>query len=124
MPYIVTGGWNLNVSKGQIINFEANFTMLRTDGTSIHTVNLTNFQNSANRTLELGHDGTGYTRGTLDVRFDGIGKWNNVGTSIVIDRLNAIRLTLDSKLTDNYFKGQPIYGVINSLVNENGIQMN
>ena len=122
MPYIVTGVWNLNVSKGYITNFEADFTLLHTDGTSRHTVNLTNFQNSANRILELGHDGTGYTRGTLDVRIDGIDKWNNVGASIVIDRLTAIRLTLDSEITDNYFKGQPIYGVINSLVNENVIQ--
>jgi hypothetical protein len=53
--------------------------------------------------------------GTVDVELNGTDKWKGVHAEIVIERLNTIYIALDSNITANYFKGQPIYGIIDLL---------
>ena len=114
-PFVLTGDWNLSVKNGNVKDFAANFTMLHIDGTGSHAVKLINFQTDANRTVYLGSDGTASIMGTVDVELNGANKWKGVHTIIVIERLNTIYVVLDSNATANYFKGQPIYGIIGLL---------
>jgi hypothetical protein len=114
-PFILTGDWNLSVKKGNVRDFAANFTMLHIDGTGSHIIKLLNFQADANRTVYLGSDGTASIMGTVDVELNGTDKWKGVHAEIVIERLNTIYIALDSNITANYFKGQPIYGIIDLL---------
>jgi hypothetical protein len=114
-PFVLTGHWNLSVEKGNVRDFAANFTMLHIDGTGSHVIKLINFQAAANRPVYLGSDGTASIMGTIDVELNGADKWKGVRTIIVIERLNTIYVVLDSNATANYFKGQPIYGIIGLL---------
>jgi len=86
--------------------------MLHIDGTGSHVIKLINFQADANRTVYLGSDGTTSIMGRVDIELNGVNKWKGVHAIIVIERLNTIYIILDSNATANYFKGQPIYGII------------
>lgn len=120
-PFILTGDWILSVKKGTVRDFAANFTMLHIDGTGSHIIKLINFQADTNRTVYLGSDGTAAIMGTVDVELNGTDKWKEVHATIVIERLNTIYIVLDSNATANYFKGQPFYGIVGLLKNdENG----
>ena len=89
--------------------------MLHIDGTGSHVIKLINFQVAANRPVFLGSDGTASIMGTIDVELNGSSKMERGSTIIVIERLNTIYVVLDSNATANYFKGQPIYGIIGLL---------
>jgi len=114
-PFVLTGHWNLSVEKGNVRDFASNFTMLHIDGTGSHVIKLINFQADANRTVYLGSDGTASIMGRVDIELNGVNKWKGVHAIIVIERLNTIYIILDSNATANYFKGQPIYGIIGLL---------
>jgi len=114
-PFVLTGNWNLSVEKGNVRDFASNFTMLHIDGTGSHVIKLINFQADANRTVYLGSDGTTSIMGRVDIELNGVNKWKGVHAIIVIERLNTIYIILDSNATANYFKGQPIYGIIGLL---------
>jgi hypothetical protein len=114
-PFVLTGHWNLSVEKGNVRDFASNFTMVHIDGTGSHVIKLINFQADANRTVYLGSDGTTSIMGRVDIELNGVNKWKGVHAIIVIERLNTIYIILDSNATANYFKGQPIYGIIGLL---------
>jgi hypothetical protein len=52
---------------------------------------------------------------------NGSSGWTGVDTLIVIENSNAVSLTFSTE--DDHFKGQPLYGVVDSLTDENGEQM-
>jgi hypothetical protein len=115
MPYILAGTWNLTVSGGKVSNFVANFTMVHVDGTERHTHTITNFKpGSASAPITLNTSGMTMISGTTDVMLNGNTKWTGVNTIISLEKGNAMNIVLSDKTTDNHFKGQPIYGVIDS----------
>jgi hypothetical protein len=115
MPYILAGTWNLSVSGGKVSNFVANFTMVHVDGTERHTHTITNFKPSnASAPITLNTSGITMISGTTDVMLNGTTKWTGVNTIISLEKGNAMNIVLSDKATDNHFKGQPIYGVIDS----------
>jgi hypothetical protein len=61
--------------------------------------------------------------GTSDVQTNGQPKWNNVSTSIIVNRFDTISVALDSEGTDNHFNGQPITGVVESVKDPEGIEL-
>jgi hypothetical protein len=121
--YALTGDWNLNVDGGKVTEFTANFTMININGTERHSHSVTGFKADNNTNVQLNPSGTTMFDGKIDVKTNGISKWTNVNTTIYIEKLNTIHFILDPKTTDNHFKGQPIYGITNSLVDENGKEM-
>lgn len=123
VSYALTGDWNLNVDGGKVTEFMANFTMININGTERHTHSVTGFKADNNTNVQLNPTGTTMFDGKVDVKTNGTGKWTNVNTTIYIEKLNTIHLIVDPKATDNHFKGQPIYGVTNSLIDENGKEM-
>jgi len=121
LPYIVSGDWSLDVQDGSVSDFKANFTMVHTDGTGRHTHDVGNFQASNDSGIQLEQDGVTFIFGTSDVMTNGSSGWNGVDTLIVIENSNAASITLTTD--DDHFKGQPLYGVVDSLTDENGNQL-
>ncbi|HZC88567.1 MAG TPA: hypothetical protein VE199_03025, partial [Nitrososphaera sp.] len=122
--YILSGGWNLNVQNGQVMNFMANFTMVHPDGSGRHTHGVTNFKLDNGSAITLNPTGTTFIPGTADITTNGQPKWTGVPTLIIIDHLNAVGISFASQATDNHFGvGQPIFGVVQSLKDQNGNEM-
>jgi hypothetical protein len=122
-PYIASGDWNLDVQDGSVSDFAANFTMVHTDGTDRHTHDLSNFVSSNSTTIDTSGNGTSFIFGTVDVAKDGQPKWTGVDALIIIEKNNVISLSLATEDTEDHFEGQPIYGIVDSMTDENGNEL-
>jgi len=122
-PYILAGDWNLDVQDGNVSEFAATFTMVHTDGTERHTHDLSNFVSSNSTTIDISGNGTSFIFGTVDVATDGEPKWTGVDALITIENNNVITLSLATEDTEDHFGGQPIYGIVDSLTDENGNEL-
>ncbi len=123
LPYILSGNWSIDVKNGQVANFMASFTMVHTDGSGRHTHDVTNFKSASGSTITLNPTGTTYIFGKADVSLNGQVKWAGANALITIEHINASSLSFASSDTDNHFKEQPIYGVVNSLKDQNGNEL-
>ena len=120
-PYLTFGYWNSTVDNG---NLYSNFTMARVNGLEIHNHQIINFR--SDNSVSMGGGPLGTTTifsGTSDVQTNGQPKWNNVSTSIIVNRFDTISVALDSEGTDNHFNGQPITGVVESVKDPEGIEL-
>jgi hypothetical protein len=122
-PYILAGDWDLGVADGNVTGFDSEFIMVHTDGTGRHTHELNNFEAANGTIVQLDENGTGTITGSVDVSFDGEEKWSDVTTVITIERHNAISIALESEATEDHFQAQPIYGVVESWLDVNGMQL-
>jgi hypothetical protein len=104
-----------------VTDFAANFTMMHTDGTSRHIHEVSNFEATNGTSVSLEEDGVTFIFGTSDIMTDGSAGWTEVDTMIVLESSNAASITFSTD--DDHFKGQPLYGVVDSLTDESGNQM-
>jgi hypothetical protein len=115
LPYILGGDWSMDVNNGNVTNFDSNFTMVHTDGTEKHTHDIANFaSNPDSAPFQPNTNETALVLGTSNIGTNGSPKWNNVDTTIILDKLSTLSIILDSNATDNHFKNQPIYGIVTS----------
>lgn len=122
-PYILAGDWDFDVQDGSVSDFAANFTMVHIDGTERHAHDLSNFVSSNSTTIDISGEGTSFIFGTVDVATNGEPKWTGVDALIIIERNNVVSISLATEDTDDHFQGQPIYGVVESLTDENGNEL-
>ena len=118
-PYIVTGDWNLVVNRGNVSHFAANLTMVRNDGTDRHTYKLNNFRAA----ISGGFNSNAIAfHGKSDLALnDNNFTWRKqVDMALVIKRYNTVDIILSLYPTNDDLNGQPIYGVVNSLIDSNG----
>jgi hypothetical protein len=110
--FILSGDWSMNLNKGKLISFAANFyTGPVNGGTSNHTHQLSNFRvNNGNNVLTP--DKTISISGILDVGTNGKKAWNDVHATVVISKGRTITISLADKDTQSHFMGQQIYGIV------------
>jgi hypothetical protein len=122
-PYILVGNWTMDVSNKKITDFNANFTMVRADGSYRHTHEFTNFKRVSAIPVILDPKGITFI-GMMDIKLNGGNKWFGVPITVSIGKqFNTISITPNSKYTDNHFMGQPIRGVFSSLIDQAGTQL-
>jgi hypothetical protein len=131
---LLFGKWFMNVKKGNVTNFVANFVMFKPEIGGVHNIynfgglhtvyNITGFKaekvHSNINFLLLNSSGMATINGTSNISVNGTTKWAGVHTTIAIDKFLVLRLQFDPKDTDNHFMGQPIYGSVMSLIGPNG----
>jgi hypothetical protein len=117
--YIEAGNWSLSVVDKEVRNFKINFTMVHPDGSDWHYHEFSNFQPVPDIPVLLEEDGTTFT-GAIDIGEDDLDRWFGVQTTVNISDLNTITIFLDPVDTENHFNGQPIYGIVSSLIDMNG----
>lgn len=119
--YKLAGTWRLDVKSGNVTHFEASFVMSHGNATNHSSrYDITNFHEEKGRYIQIYSDGTAFIPGTVDIKTNGFNKWKNANATIVIDKLMAMEIVLDSNKTN--FK-DPIRGVTNSIINHLGRQM-
>jgi hypothetical protein len=116
--FILSGDWSMNVDKGKLTGFAANFyTGPANGGTSNHTHQISNFRADDNNVpiIQLSPSKSLSISGISDVGTNGKKAWNNVHTTIVISNGRTIAINLADKDTQAHFMGQQIYGIVKRL---------
>jgi hypothetical protein len=140
--YVIVGNWSMDVVNGEANYFEVDFIMGLQDGTQMQVYSIDNLENivipsssSSSPALEpLSSSGQEFSSGLLlsstnnyslslfgyvDVLTNDTVVWQNVPLSIDIFNGNIISILLYPSDTDDRFKGQPIYGVVTSILDAN-----
>ena len=124
LPYVLTGGWDLDVNDGNVTKLVAEFDMVHIDGTDRHSHLIDNFR-SVNITGSIGlvPDATTLITGIADVKMDAMDRWTNVPLLLTIDKSQTMSISLDPNATGYHFEGQRIFGTTYSLTGEDGKQI-
>jgi hypothetical protein len=123
--FVLSGDWNLTVSKGKVTNFAAKFIKVLNSGAKWHTHDIINFK-SANNTVtnvELSPNKSSTISGTVDIKLNNTSVWKSVKSNILLFNGKVITINLDNNATGDHFQGQPIYGVIESIKDSNGNEL-
>ncbi len=119
-PFLVGGDWTMDVESGNVTNFRANFTMVRTDGSEHHSHDITNFRVGNNTQFQLDPKGTSTINGTADYAVNGTSKWPGADTTITIEKATILTIQPQEQEVKDHFQGQPIYGIVLKATGENG----
>jgi hypothetical protein len=122
--WIVSGKWNLDVKSGNIskgsnpVNFGANFSMQKVDGTSSAKASLSNYTLVKSNILDevATLDGTASLVNTGNaLSSDNVtGQNRTIPLQIIISNGRTISISSDSELFHNYFASTPVYGNVPS----------
>lgn len=121
--FVLSGNWTLSAKKGEITDFKTSFTKVLSDGNKRHTHDLINFKQDNKSKAQLTADNTLSVKGLVDVKLNNNIPWNNTNVDINVEKGNTIAIKLNNKQTSNHFEDQPIYGIVTSMINENGTKM-
>jgi hypothetical protein len=140
--YVIVGNWSMDVVNGEANYFEVDFIMGLQDGTQMQVYSIDNLENivipsssSSSPALEpLSSSGQEFSSGLLlsstnnyslslfgyvDVLTNDTIIWQNVPLSIDIFNGNTMSILLYPSDTDDRFKGEPIYGIVTSILDAN-----
>ena len=127
--WVLGGNWILNVMDGNLTNFNTDIKMTKIDGTGAHYHSIENIRDASgnytigsDKKIVLEGNSTGVS-GIADITTNGNVKWKDVPLTFTILNGNILNLVIDPVKTDNHFKGLPIYGTVNSIVNETGKEL-
>ena len=123
-PQVLSGNWMFKVDQGIIKDFKAKFTMVRINGTEHNNNNIYELYNFRPDLKNVIHISTSSLINKIDAKIDiklnGEDLWKDVNCTIVISKENIIKITLNSRLIENQFNNQPIYGIIESFEAKDG----
>jgi hypothetical protein len=140
--WVLGGDWEVNVVDGNLTNFVVDITMSQVDGTAAHSHTIEKLNNTTGMpfgtvqtqqvdlmTCEPGskialvNGNTTMFRGTADLTTNGDVKWESVPTHVTIFNGNVMNLGLDPSKTEDHFYGLPVFGTVQSIVDENGKEL-
>jgi hypothetical protein len=122
-PYLVAGQWRIDVGSGNVTDFGANFTMVRTDGSEHHAHDITNFKLGNNTSFQLDPTAKSTINGTADYTVNGTSKWPGTDTIITIEKARILTIQPNENEAKQHFQTQPIYGIVTEMTGENGTQI-
>ena len=140
--YVLVGNWSMNVVNGEVNYFQVDFIMGLQDGTQMQVYSIENLENivippssssspAAEPVSSPGQEflssllltpANNYSLslfGYVDLLTNDTIIWQNVPLSIDIFNGNTMSILLYPSDTDDRFKGQPIYGIVTSILDEN-----
>lgn len=116
-PKLVSGVWSLNVSRGLVTDFHANFKLISINGVDKHFVELLNFQNANNSLVRFNQFFSTSINGFVDVKIDNEIFMNKVPITIQLFKINTVGLTIKDALVANIFYDNELLGITDSFKN-------
>ncbi len=113
IPIIISGKWNMDVSKGNITNFNIKFIMINADSSDFHWHVMNNFK--SNEKLFLGSGDSAAINGVLDFHIGNNITSKKTNVLMTINNLELIQIVLLDDSIANHFHGFPLYGIIDSI---------
>lgn len=140
--WVLGGDWELNVADGNLTNFNVDINMAQIDGTAAHKHTIEKVNNTTGMSMLivnplkldlmtsqpgekilLVRDNSTMFRGTADLTTNGNVQWSSVPIHVTLLNGNILNLAIDPTKTDDHFYGLPVFGTVQSIVDENGREL-
>jgi hypothetical protein len=136
--WVLGGDWEFNVANGTLTNFVTDIVMTQINGQGAHrhtieklndvsgmNVNepassMTNMmKTNTHQKVALQGNSTMF-RGTADITTNGKIKWTKVPVHVALLNGNIININIDPTKTNDHFKGLPVYGTVQFIIDKDG----
>ncbi|KAA2279395.1 hypothetical protein [Candidatus Nitrosocosmicus sp. SS] len=140
--WVLGGDWEFNVANGNLTNFVADIDMTQVDGTAAHKHSIEKINNATgmpmgaqeplklnfmtgepNSKIALVNGNSTMFRGTADITTNGEVKWKDVLIHVTMQNGNILNINIDPAKTEDHFKGLPVFGTVQSIIDENGKEL-
>lgn len=122
-PKLVSGTWSLNVSRGLVTDFHANFKLLTVNGIEKHFIEIVNFQNSNGSSITFNQFSNTRINGFADIKIDNDLFQSKFPLTIQIFNINTIVLTIKDETIANIFYNNDLLGITDSFKNFKGDEL-
>ena len=116
-PKLVSGSWVLNVSKGLVTDFQANFKLLPINGIDKHFVDILNFRNADGSFVTFDQFSNTTINGFADIKIDNELFQKDFPITIQLFKINTIALEMDEEIVSNIFYNNNLLGITDSFKN-------
>lgn len=128
--WVLGGDWEFGVAKGNLTNLAVDITMSKIDGTGTHHHTIESLGNvsgavSPSRSERIALTNGNYTdfKGIADITTNGEIKWKGVPITVHLANGNIINFNIDPSKTEDHFKGLPVFGTVESIIDQNGREL-
>ena len=122
-PKVVSGTWSLNVSRGLVTDFHADFKLLTVNGIEKHFIEIINFQNSNSSYITFNQFSNTPINGFADIKIDDEIFQSKFPLTIQIFNINTIVLTIKDQTIGNIFYNNDLLGISDSFKNFKGEEL-
>ncbi|HYG00032.1 MAG TPA: hypothetical protein VD815_08060 [Candidatus Saccharimonadales bacterium] len=116
-PRLASGSWALNVSKGVVIDFQADFKLVTINGMDKHFVQILNFRNADDFPAIFDQFSNTTINGFADIKIDNDLFRKDFPLTIQIFKINTIALDFKDELVANIFYNNNLLGITDSFKN-------
>jgi hypothetical protein len=140
--WVLGGDWEFNVADGNLTNFVVDIEMIQVDGTAAHMHTIERLQNASGMSMgaqqpqqvdlmvdepsskiALINGNSTMFRGTADLTTNENVEWTDVPVHVALFNGNILNIGLDPAKTEDHFKGLPVFGTVQTIVDENGKEL-
>jgi hypothetical protein len=140
--WVLGGDWEFNVAEGNLTNFVVDVEMTQVDGTAAHMHTIESLQNASGMTMgapqaqqvdlmtdepsskiALINGNSTMFRGTANLTTNENVQWTDVPVHVTLFNGNILNIGLDPAKTEDHFKGLPVFGTVQTIVDENGKEL-
>lgn len=140
--WVLGGDWEFNVANGNLTNFVVDIKMTQVDGTAAHMHSIEKLTNATGMPmgsqqpeqldLMTGEPGSKIAlvngnatmfRGNADITTNESVEWQSVPVHVTLFNGNVINISIDPSKTEDHFKGLPVFGTVQSIIDENGKEL-
>jgi hypothetical protein len=140
--WVLGGDWELNVADGNVTNFVVDIDMTQIDGTAAHKHTIEKVNNTMGMSMLivnplkldlmtsqpgekilLVRENSTMFRGITDLTTKEKVQWSNVPIHVTLLNGHILNLAIDPTKTDDHFKGLPVFGTVQSMVDKNGREL-
>src|SRR4029079_294566 len=114
---LVSGTWSLNVSRGLVTDFYANFKLLTVNGIEKHFIEILNFQNSNGSPVTFNQFSNTPINGYADIKIDDELFQSKFPLTIQIFKINTIVITIKDEAVSDIFYNNNLLGITDSFKN-------
>lgn len=137
--WVLGGNWEFNVADGNLTNFVVDIEMTQIDGTATHKHTIESLNNATgmlmgsveplevdlmteqpSTKIALVNGNSTMFRGTADLTTNENVQWKDVPVHITLQNGNIITVNIDPTKTEDHFKGLPVFGTVQSIVDISG----
>jgi hypothetical protein len=122
-PKLVSGTWSLNVSRGLVTDFHADFKLLTVNGIEKHFIEIINFQNSNGSSVTFDQFSNTPINGFADIKIDDKIFQSKFPLTIQIFGINTIVLTVKDETIGDIFYNNDLLGITDSFKNFKGDEL-
>ena len=128
--WVLGADWEFGVAKGNLTNLAVDITMSKIDGTGTHHHTIESLRNvsgavSPSRSELIALTNGNYTdfKGIADITTNGEIKWKDVPITVHLANGNIINFNIDPSKTEDHFKGLPVFGTVESIIDQDGREL-